>query len=268
MNKLKKIIIISIVILIILIIALIIALAILKNKNGEEEVEGTIRMNKDGTVETLPEKEMNIKYDQKELREPTEFFSVEKCIQASIDQNFKAQKMNYLQGERIVTYCVYGTIDNNGQAIGKYFKVRVDMYNMTFEIQDLSDGNYGDIDQIKLEDDETEILKNNNLFEYVAVSNEEMCKKYLEDFKMKELSNPKEAYLMLDEEYRKQNFPTFESFQEYIDNNKEKIQSAELSKYEVNRKADYTEYTLVDTNNNSYTVKTTGIWDYTILMNS
>ena len=242
---------------------------IINDKKEIEEVEGTIRINKDGTAETLPEPEMNLKYDQMELREPTEFFSVEKCIQDNINSSFKAQKMNYLQGERIMTYSIYGTInsEDNSQTLEKYFIVRVDMYNMTFEIQDLSDGNYEDIDQIKLEDDETEI-SNNNSFEYVAVSGEEMCKKYLEDFKLKELTNPQEAYSMLDEEYKQQNFPTFESFQEYINNNKEKIQSAELLQYDVNRKADYTEYTLVDNNNDSYTVKTTGIWDYTILMNN
>lgn len=271
MEKHKKIIMIGIIVLIVLLVALTIIVILLNNKEDTEEVEGTIRMNKDGTVETLPEPEMNLKYDQKELREPTEFFSVEKCIQDNINQNFEAEKMNYLQGERIMTYSVYGTIssEDSSQTIEKYFIVRVDMYNMTFEIKDLSDGNHENIDQIQLEDDETKISNNNNnSFEYVAVSGEEMCKKYLEDFKLKELSNPQEAYSMLDEEYKQQKFPTFESFQEYINNNKEKIQSAELAKYEVNRKDDYTEYTLVDTNNNSYTVKTTGIWDYTILINN
>lgn len=264
MSKNKKLII-AIAIILVIIAIVTITIILINNKK-----EGTIYKNSDGTVEVLPEPEMELEYMQKELREPTEFFSIEKCIQDNVD-GFSAQKMNYLQGQRIMTYSVYGRVDSedNNEALEKYYIVRVDLENMTYELEEIDDGVYEDIDQIKLEDDETEITNNgNNTFEYTAVSSEEMCRKYLEDFKQKELNNPEEAYSMLDEEYRNERFSNFEDYQEYVNSCRDMIQYSSLSKYDVEIKDTYTEYILVDNYNNSYTVRTTGIWDYTILLDN
>lgn len=259
MDKTKKIIIIIAIVMLTIAIGIIITIVVLNNKK-----EGTIYKKGDGTVEVLPEPEMDLEYEQKELREPTEFFSVEKCIQDNVD-GFSAEKMNYLQGQRIMTYSVYGKINSEE----KYYKVRVDMENMTYELEEISDDIYENLSQIKLEDDETEIPnKGDNSFEYEAVSNVDMCRKYLEDFKQKELNNPEEAYSMLDEDYRNERFPTFEEFQEYVNSCRDMIQYSSLSKYDVEIKDNYTEYILVDNYNNSYTIRTTGIWDYTILLDN
>lgn len=264
MSKNKKLII-AIAIILVIIAIVTITIILINNKK-----EGTIYRNSDGTVEVLPEPEMDIEYAKKELREPTEFFSVEKCIQDNVD-GFSAEKMNYLQGQRIMTYSVYGRInsEDNTETLEKYYIVRVDLENMTYELEEMDDSVYENIDQIKLEDDETEIPNNgNNTFEYEAVSDEEMCRKYLEDFRQKELNNPEEAYSMLDEEYRNERFPTFEEFQEYVNSCRDMIQYSSLSKYDVEIKDNYTEYILVDNYNNSYTIRTTGIWDYTILLDN
>ena len=259
MDKTKKTIIIIAIVILTIAIGIIITIVVLNNKK-----EGTIYKNGDGTVEVLPEPEMDLEYEQKELREPTEFFSVEKCIQDNVE-GFSAEKMNYLQGQRIMTYSVYGRINSEE----KYYKVRVDMENMTYELEEISDDIYENLSQIKLEDDETEIPnKGDNIFEYEAVSNVDMCRKYLEDFRQKELNNPEEAYSMLDEDYRNERFPTFEEFQEYVNSCRYMIQYSSLSKYDVEIKDNYTEYILVDNYNNSYTIRTTGIWDYTILLDN
>ena len=264
MSKNKKLII-AIAIILVVIAIVTITIILINNKK-----EGTIYRNSDGTVEVLPEPEMDIEYAKKELREPTEFFSVEKCIQDNVG-GFSAEKMNYLQGQRIMTYSVYGRInsEDNTETLEKYYIVRVDLENMTYELEEMDDSVYENIDQIKLEDDETEIPNNgNNTFEYEAVSDEEMCRKYLEDFRQKELNNPEEAYSMLDEEYRNERFPTFEDYQEYLNNCREMIQYSVLSQYDVEIYEDYTEYILVDNYNNSYTIRTTGIWEYTILLDN
>ena len=264
MSKNKKLII-AIAIILVVIAIVTITIILINNKK-----EGTIYRNSDGTVEVLPEPEMDIEYAKKELREPTEFFSVEKCIQNNVD-GFSAEKMNYLQGQRIMTYSVYGRInsEDNTETLEKYYIVRVDLENMTYELEEMDDSVYENIDQIKLEDDETEIPNNgNNIFEYEAVSDEEMCRKYLEDFRQKELNNPEEAYSMLDEEYRNERFPTFEDYREYLNNCREMIQYSVLSQYDVEIYEDYTEYILVDNYNNSYTIRTTGIWEYTILLDN
>ena len=106
MDKTKKTIIIIAIVILTIAIGIIITIVVLNNKK-----EGTIYKNGDGTVEVLPEPEMDLEYEQKELREPTEFFSVEKCIQDNVE-GFSAEKMNYLQGQRIMTYSVYGRINS------------------------------------------------------------------------------------------------------------------------------------------------------------
>ena len=74
MDKKKKMILIAIIAVIVIII-IIFSLIILINK-GEEN--GNIREKIDGTIEVLPEGDLGIEYNQEELREPTEFFSVER----------------------------------------------------------------------------------------------------------------------------------------------------------------------------------------------
>lgn len=265
MEKKKVIILISIIIVIIIIISIVSVIILLKEKE-----EGTIQENIGGTIEVVPEGDLGIEYNQEELREPTEFFSVEKAIQ-NVIPNFYAERMQYLQGKNIMTYSVYGKLNSQdaNEEIEKYYIVRVDLKNLTYELEEIEDGLYSNIEEIKLEDDETQIQNNgNNSFEYTTVSSEEMCRKYLKDFTQKELNNPEEAYSMLDEEYKNERFSGLEEYQEYIELCRNRIQYASLSKYDVDRKENYTEYILVDNYNNSYTVKATGIWDYTILLDN
>lgn len=267
MNKKGKAILFISIIIVIIIIMLIASIIIIINKNQQE---GNVRKKIDGTYEVLPERDFGIEYKQEELRDPTEFFSVEVAIKKNIP-DFNAERIQFLQGENIMTYSVYGKekIENTNEKIEKYYIVRVDLKNLTYELTQIEDGKYTNLDEIKLEDDETEIASNGkNDFEYKSISNEEMCRKYLEDFKQKALNNPEEAYQLLDEEYKNKRFSGIEDFKEYINLLREKIQNSILSKYDVQTKENYTEYILVDNYNNFYTIRTTGIWDYKILLDN
>ena len=265
MNNKKIIFIIAIVLLI---IAIIVISIILLNSKKEE---GTIYIKNDGTAETVPEPEMDIKYQQKLLREPTEFFSIEEYIQSNIDNNFVAIRMNYLQGKNIMTYSVYGTtyLQESNQKEEKYFLVRIDMKNMTCEVKEIEDKNYKNVDEIVLIDDETQIENTgNNIFEYTPIRDEEMCRKYYNDFKQKELNNPEEAYLMLDEEYREKRFPNYDEFIQYIDEKRTLLENAVLSKYAYEYGETYTECTLIDTQGNTYIIKAESVMEYTIKLDS
>ena len=262
MEKYKKIILIIAIIVIIIAIACIILLIVLDKK---QEEEGTIKVNEDGSVEFFEEGDLGIEFKQKQLKEPTAFFSVENAIQKYVNSNFTAISMNELSGERIISYAVYGQIEENDI----FFIVRVDIYNLTCEIEQLNSKDYNDINQIVLEDNQTEIANNgNNTFEYKRVSNEDMCSKYLKDFSEMEINDTQKAYSMLDEEYRGERFPTFEDFEEYVSLCREIIQNSALSSYNVEYYDDYTEYIFTDNYNNYYTVKTDGVAEYTICLDS
>ena len=210
---------------------------------------------------------LNVEYTLEKLRDATKFFSVEKCIQDNIEETFTAEQMNILNTEKIVSYAVYGHyISNQEQNEEQYYIVRIDLDNETFLIEEL-DGNYTDINQIDLETDMTQIPNSgNNVFEYITINIREVCQIYLENFWELELNNPEEAYNLLDSEYRKEKFPNFSNFEQYIDENKEEIENLTITDCTINYTDSYTEYYVVDSDNNSYTIKEDSIMNYVILL--
>lgn len=256
MKNTKKLIIVMIIIIFIICIISTI-LVYLSKKDSEKEITRKIEQGIGDPIE--------VEYLSEQLNDPTKFFSVENCIKNNLDESFVAEDMNILNEDRIASYAVKGKINEDDENI--YVIVRVDNENMTYSIERIN--NVNDLNQIDLSTDITEINDNgNNTFEYMTISSEDMCRKYLEDFMQKELTNAEEAYSLIDEEYKSIRFPTFEEYQEYIDEYEEVLQNAILSKYSVNMKDDYTEYILVDNYNTSYTVKARGIWDYTIRLDN
>ena len=209
---------------------------------------------------------VNVEYSKERLNDPTRFFSVEKYIQDNYNENFVAEDMNVLYSERITSYAVQGRIGDNSEN-KVYFIFRVDPQNGTYSMEEQN--NVNSLDSIDLRTDITEINNTgNNTFEYTTVNSEQMCRIYLNDYKDKELNNPVEAYSMLDDEYKKIRFPTYEDFQEYLNEYGNIIQNSVLTSYYSEIKDDYTEYILVDNYNNSYTVRSTGIWDYKIMLDN
>lgn len=206
-----------------------------------------------------------IEYKTERLKDPVKFFSVEKCIQENVNEQFVAKDMNLLEGERIYSFAVYGTIENEEEA---YYIVRVDMENSTFQIEELKD-NDKNLKQINLETNLEEIKNNGrNTFEFVTMKDEDTCRMYLKHFTQMELEKPEEAYQMLDENYKKERFENFDDYKQYVEECKQIIEEAILSKYLVNYYDDYIEYVLVDNNNNSYTIKAEAVLDYKIMLDN
>lgn len=254
-DKQKLIIIIGIVILIICIICVI--LLFFLKKEDEDYVDP--KDVPEGVGDLL-----NVEYIVEKVNDPTKFFSVENCIKNNLDETFIAEDMNILNEERIASYAVKGRVNGDKEI---YLIFRIDNENLTYSIEELD--NVNNIESINLNTDIAQIDNTgNNTFEYITVSSEEMCRKYLKDFIEKELNNPEEAYLIIDEEYKKKRFSGFDEYQAYVNNLREMLKYASLSKYDVQVKDNYTEYILVDNYNNSYTVRTNGIWDYTILLDN
>ena len=51
-----------------------------------------------------------IEYENEKVRDATQFFSVEKCIQNNIDKNFSAKDMNLLYDDYVISFAIYGQI--------------------------------------------------------------------------------------------------------------------------------------------------------------
>ena len=213
---------------------------------------------------------LNVEYVTEKLRDPTTFFAIEDYIQKDFEEKFVAKDMNVLSGERIDSYAIYGEkIDETLNEVQEmYFIFRIDIENMTYDIEELNES-YNNINEINLETNIQEIQKDGaNSFEAETVTSEQMCRIYLEDFTQLELNNPEEAYNLIDEEYKKERFPTFEDYQKYIEGYKDVIQTGALYQYATDYKDDYTEYILVDNYGTSYTVKETSVMNYTIKLDN
>lgn len=209
--------------------------------------------------------DLTIEYNAERLKDPVKFFSIEKCIQKNINESFKAKDIKILEGERIYSFAIYGTLENQEEM---YLIIRVDMENSTYKIEEIHN-TVNHINQINLETNLKYIEENGeNYFEFVTMRDEHTCRMYLKHFTQMELENPEEAYSKIEEEYRKERFPTFLDYQEYIEKCKQIIEEGILAKYLVNYHDDYVEYILVDNYDNYYTIKANAVLDYSIILDN
>lgn len=291
MKQNKKIIIIASIIICIIVIICIISIILVNKKNKGKNNDVTSE-DIAGTPDAgVPEGNPGITYKLEELRDPGEFFSVENAIKKYKNSNFIAYEIKMLNGEEIVTYVVDGGIssdsnneqnsnENNNISLNtscierikndstklNYYIVRVDVVNMTCEITEAKADN---IDDVKFEESQTPINDNgNNSFEYIQVTEEQAARMYYEEINNLELNNPNIIYSMLDDEYRKVRFPSYETYEKYVNELKNRIEISTITKYSVDNKEDYREYYAVDNYNNTYIIRAKSVKDYTILLDN
>ncbi len=251
MSHSKKIVKIVISVIAILSIVIII-LAILKSQDKKKEE------NVNALEENIRKEEL-IEYQVKELKDPSRFFSVENCLQKQVNEKFKAKAMYWLEGKTIETYLVQGE--------STYYKVTINKDSLKYDIQEVDSKTYETAKEGNIEQEETK-QNSKEGFEYLTITEEKMCRIYLERFSELQINKPKEAYELIEETYKKERFPNYKNFEEYVTKLKTQIQEGVLSKYSVQHFDDYTEYTLVDTFNHSYTIIATGVMNYKIRLDN
>lgn len=261
--KYKKMLIVLIIVVVIICIICLISISLLR-KMEEKQIE---------ELGYVPEDSELVAQDYKteKLRNLTDFFSVETCIQKNVNSTFEAKDMNVLASDRVYSYSVFGEEKNEetGETIERYFIVRVDTYTLAYEIEELDSKKYDNIDEIDLTTDLTEIVQTeNNQFEYTRINNENTCRFYLKNYTELLLSDPETAYDMLDEQYKEERFSSYEEFLEYIEENRTYFENTVLSQYAVDYFDDYTEITLVDVYNNSYKIIVKSVMDYTVQLDN
>lgn len=209
---------------------------------------------------------LEVEYTVEKLRDATKFFSVQKCIQDNREEKFIAKKMNILNAKKIASYAVYGYINEEESQEEQYYIVRVDLNHKTFLIEKLNE-QYENLDQIDLETDMAEIESTgHNTFEYTTVTVKDVSEIYLKNFLTLELNDTEKAYDLLDAEYRKEKFPNFEEYEQYVNENKRDIENLTVTDCTINYMDDQTQYYITDSDNHSYTIKEDCIMNYVILL--
>lgn len=99
-----------------------------------------------------------------------------------------------------------------------------------------------------------------NEYSSISISDQNMCKKYLNNY-LNILSNDlNQAYNLLDEEYRNTKFGNFENFRNYI--NSKKYTFGEVASYSVVGN----KYYIYDENNNQFIFSTDGVMTYKVYL--
>lgn len=152
-----------------------------------------------------------------------------------------------------------------------YFRVNIDYINQTYKVNLIDKEEY----EAK-KDDKTELMEefsiessNYNKFEQNSYSIEDICDRYIHDYIIKLKYNSSLAYEILDSEYKNLKFNNeIAKFQEYIQNNKDRIYNFTMQSYSKELKENETEYVILDTMGNYYIIESNGGLNYRILLDN
>ena len=100
------------------------------------------------------------------------------------------------------------------------------------------------------------------------MSYEDTAKEYMGRFKKITLANTNISYKYLNEEYRDKKFENVNEYNQYIQNNNERIEQANLSKYKVNYEDDYLEFVCIDQNGYYYIFKQYSPLNYDVILDT
>ena len=170
----------------------------------------------------------------------------------------------------VAVYFVYGYFNDrkNNEQVDFYNIVKMDMLNKTFKIipQDMAEKEYGNIElgeSIQIEEFSSIENKNNsNIFEYEIISDEQYIKDIFNQYKQNLIYNKSLAYEQLDKEYREKRFPTYEIFEEYLEQNGKITVLMEIEKYQKNVYKEYTQYVCLDNSGKYYIFNVNDVINY------
>lgn len=173
--------------------------------------------------------------------------------------------------KNIVSYAVYGlavdtTTYTTEQKLGVL--INIDKDNLLFSVEPLK-LKENSINNVKISEDLTDINQNDdNIFTYPTLTNEDICREYINLYKFVALSETDLMYSKLDSEYCKKKFESEEEYKKYIQNNRERIISTRLDKYKVNEYENYTQYICIDQSGNYYIFNETSPMQYTVMLDA
>lgn len=220
---------------------------------------------------------------------------LKKVKESKLNVNYRIKKMHQITGVKYGTYYVKGNIDNTAV----YLIVNVDDNSEAFSIAHLSEEEYKNKISTPIQQEqqyEDSIERNSyNLVMYQRYSEEDTVEAYLQNYLENALFNPEVAYDTLDLEYKQLKFKDINEYKEYINKNKEMLESMckstwktytdfdnseeyekyfakinrnGLDKYQVSEESNKKRYICIDTYGNYYVFYVSSIMNYTLLLDT
>lgn len=175
-----------------------------------------------------------------------------------------------------VSYFVRGILRNINEDYTEdlsevYFKVDIDYATNAALINALDKDTY----EQEIHDTESTVedfnieLNDYNSFEQGFYTTEMVCNKYLSDFIIKLKYDRELAFEFVDDEYKEQKFNNdLSAFNEYINNNQDRLYNVTIQRYLKDIKENSIEYTILDTYGNYYIIDCAGGLDYKIMLDN
>lgn len=171
-------------------------------------------------------------------------------------------RMKVLEEEQFQFYTINVVVTTeSSKKYNEYYVVILDDFNSSWMIRPIN--NCNNIDEIKV-DKNVESIDNDSEIPYENITDSEMAEIYFIKYKQLILNNSKEAYEKLDKQYRDKRFNNYESFEQYINNNKQQIEKLSVDEYLLNEYEDYKEYVCKDEYENIFKFKASSIINYTV----
>lgn len=154
--------------------------------------------------------------------------------------------------------------------------IEIDTVNMLYNIYPSEYITKYKLNNLKVGDkisfEEKEITNRNNMNKYVysnIATEQYLANELFDDFSYKLQMNANSAYKKLSNEYKKNQYNTFEKFNEYLEKNKNIFNSMKINQYKVYSTDNYTDYICTDQYNNYYIFRQQdGIMRYTVFLDT
>lgn len=188
------------------------------------------------------------------------------------NMRFIALKIKKLESFGVNKYIVYGDLINMEEEADPkliYIFVNVDFQNETFSIEP-TNGEYRNIDEIDYTIN-LEKIEPNEYNEYTKLNmlSEDILKEKFNDLKIMILNDNKYVYdNLLNEEYKEKRFETYEKYQTFLNENKQRFLEMTLAKYQMNEYDKYTEYVFLDKKDNYYIFEQKTASDFNVILDT
>lgn len=177
---------------------------------------------------------------------------------------FKADKIYVISRLNLYKYYISGNLYENIYDMPnkllkeKYFILNYDMDTSAFFVEEIDKETYNNAENINHEFKSIE--KNSyNKFEYTTLSDKSRAVLYFNDFLDKLYTNINEAYLLIDDNTKTNNFDTLEKFKDFVN----KYSNITMKEFSVNG----SKIGIKDNYNNEYIINITYVLKYNVTIN-
>lgn len=163
----------------------------------------------------------------------------------------------------------------NAKVNNKDFNVliKVDGTNQRYSIflEDyLTKNNYNENmnkDDININKDEISATGYNNYIK-VDAKDSYIITQYFSEYKAKMIKDAQTAYSLLNTDYSQRKYGSYNNFKKYVDNNKSRLEYANIVKYQVNEYNGQKEYVCIDNNGKYYVFLPKSVMDYKVVLDT